>query len=93
MNMDDTDLNLIRLAGLAAGEKYSVDRNPLNDDALSLRLAVKLGIRVEPMAMYCVTHAGSVCAKQFSELAGDDPYAATRRAITRAAAEIGRAMP
>jgi hypothetical protein len=43
------------------------------------------------MHNYSVAYSGSVCAKQFSEPCANDPYAATRRAIVRAAAEIGKA--
>ena len=67
--------------------------NPLTDDGDALRLAVKLGMHFECGAEWSICYAGSVCAKQFSERHGDDKYAATRRAIVRAAAEIGRAMP
>ena len=54
--------------------------NPLTDDGDALRLAVKL-MEFEP-------YRGKGCAPFFSNNAE-----ATRRAITRAAAEIGRAMP
>jgi len=68
--------------------------NPLNDDGDALRLAVKL--RLE--CMYEATELGPChCQfwiagegfKQVTEHLNDDPYAATRRAITRAAAAIG----
>ena len=64
--------------------------DPLTDDGDALRLAVKLCIRIEQTDNYAVTWGGTVCAKQFSERINDDPCAATRRAITRAAAEIGK---
>lgn len=65
--------------------------NPLEDDGDAFRLAVKLRIMVDPdgetyaVANACPKGRGqlSVCVKH-----NDDPYAATRRAITRAAAEI-----
>lgn len=66
--------------------------NPLKDDSDALRLAVKLGIRLEFADGWVVANAGSVCAPQFSERTGSDAGAATRRAIVRAAAEIGKAM-
>jgi hypothetical protein len=64
--------------------------NPLADDGDALRLAVSLGLVVdcsrpsagEPFKLH---HFGQ---ENFS-----DPYPATRRAIVRAAAEIGRAIP
>ncbi len=70
--------------------------NPLTDDGDALRLAVKLGIQVgpnpasnEPM---CFAWARQLGIGAQYEMHGTDPYAATRRAIVRAAAEIGRAM-
>lgn len=73
------------------------DWNPLTDDGDALRLAVKL--RLE--CMYEATELGPChCQfwiagegfKQVIEPHNDDPYAATRRAIVRAAAEIGKDM-
>ena len=63
--------------------------NPLDDDGDALRLAVKLNIPVSPESANGTTWIcrGSI---QISESHGSDPYAATRRAIVRAAAEIGR---
>lgn len=66
--------------------------NPLTDDGDALRLAVKLGIHLQFAMDYAVSYAGSVHAKQFTERDGDDPYAAARRAIVRAAAAIGQSM-
>lgn len=69
--------------------------NPLRDDGDALRLAVKLRMDVEPWV-----HGDSACARVgCGEILvdephyGDDPERATRRAIVRAAAEIGKAMP
>ena len=58
--------------------------NPLTDDGDALRLAVKLRINVEPVYVWHGpwTNGGTL----------EDPYAATRRAIVRAAAEIGKEM-
>ena len=71
--------------------------NPLTDDGDALRLAVKLGKAIE-----FYFYKGAVIAKYqtrdgvgykwLKEDAEDDPYAATRRAIVRAAAEIGKEM-
>jgi hypothetical protein len=69
--------------------------NPLTDDGDALRLAVKLRLDIcrlhEKHEAVCVwlDHAGDF----IEEPHGSDPYAATRRAIVRAAAEIGKAMP
>lgn len=75
------------------------DWNPLEDDGDALRLAVKLGILVDlrytspETARYnSVTYWPNPMKGERIEF-GDremDPYAATRRAIVRAAAEIGR---
>lgn len=69
--------------------------NPLTYDGHALRLAVKL--RMDLM-LYSDTKGAFIGSrgrseKQFAEVVTDDPYAATRRAIVRAAAEIGKAMP
>jgi hypothetical protein len=63
--------------------------NPLTNDGDALRLAVKLGIPFE--VDYGVKEA--IVRGRFGIDIGSDPYAATRRAIVRAAAEIGKAMP
>ena len=65
--------------------------NPLTDDGDALRLAVKLqlAIAIDPdqtWAHHVQVMMGSV------EPHGTNPFAATRRAIVRAAAEIGRNM-
>ena len=67
--------------------------NPLTDDGDALRLAVKLDIDVLTQdadlkvgALY-PTKDGSA---EVWEGVNDDPYAATRRAIVRAAAEIAK---
>ena len=67
---------------------------PLTDDGDALRLAVKLCLCVD-----CVIGADEVTAfvadgifHSEIDICADDRHAATRRAIVRAAAEIGRAM-
>ena len=71
------------------------DWNPLKDDGDALRLAVKLNICVFNNTYASWAATGSLQEVRGEELhnGGVDPYAATRRAIVRAAAEIGRAMP
>jgi hypothetical protein len=64
--------------------------NPLTDDGDALRLAVKLRMNVHLDSNMVDVDPDGV--HWFSEAYGDDPYAATRRAIVRAAAEIGRNM-
>jgi hypothetical protein len=77
--------------------------NPLIDDGDALRLVVALGLTVVVQSHECevfddfdkclssvpIFHA-SVC---LSPEEATDPCAATRRAIVRAAAEIGKATP
>lgn len=73
----------------AGGEEW----NPWEDDGDALRLAVKLGLKVEPWDVgLAVSVAGNWRAKCAEKNKGD-PCASTRRAIVRAAAEIGKAMP
>lgn len=67
-----------------SGEWYIWD--PLTDDGDALRLAVKLRLVVDvgDQAVHAFKEGpGEV------EAHGDDPYAATRRAIVRAAAALG----
>ena len=66
--------------------------NPLDDDGDALRLAVKLkmSIDVEERTQHAWSHIVWV-APCFEPLI-DDPYAATRRAVVRAAAAIGEAQ-
>jgi hypothetical protein len=69
--------------------------NPLTDDGDALRLAVKLEIAINPFAGKTVvahTESGRLGHEKW-DCWDDDPYAATRRAIVRAAAEIGKDMP
>jgi hypothetical protein len=68
--------------GRVVGEK-TLDWNPLTDDGDALRLAVKCGF-----------FSYEIIPEELSSaFLQSDPYAATRRAIVRAAAEIGRNMP
>ncbi|HEX7387847.1 MAG TPA: hypothetical protein VF285_11330 [Castellaniella sp.] len=68
-----------------------VSWDPLTNDGDALRLAVKLEINILPTMEEASarnpSHTGWI-----NEDAARDPYAATRLAITRAAAEIGRRM-
>ncbi len=67
---------------------YPLFWNSLIDDRDALRLAVKLGMDVCFGASYVIVR-GSVQSPIVNN--ANDPYAATRYAITRAAAEIERA--
>lgn len=75
--------------------KYISFWNPLLDDGDALRLCVKLGLDLYPSdesrpAAYASCFIGT---RQLfaTEQHNNDSYAATRRAIVRAAAEIGKA--
>lgn len=98
----ETDRELLELAAKAAGitstsrtidgafwipEGAECQRpwNPLTDDGDALRLAVKLGLFAE--------YDAASQLQAISEVPGADPYADTRRAIVRAAAEIGKNLP
>lgn len=81
----------IACAGLATHDKTWW--NPLTDDGDALRLAVKLCLSVEIRGhAVFVDRPLYVIADTIAETSTPDPYAATRRAIVRAAAEIGRGM-
>jgi len=77
------------------GEDYW---NPLVDDCEALRLAVKLKLSVCPpfwshanfAEVGIRNHDGEI--KSMCRMYDEDSYAATRRAIVRAAAEIGKNM-
>jgi hypothetical protein len=100
-----TDRELLELAASAAGYDVTYEIgyltffrqdvvgrpvwNPLTDDGDALRLAVKLEIVIEPGDSW--SDAGGWSTVYHCDH-NDDHYAATRRAIVRAAAEIGKEM-
>lgn len=77
------------------GKVTGVEWNPLADDGDALRLAVKLKLQVTPGTYHdheaTVFSAGNAEAHERVHYL-QDIYAATRRAIVRAAAEIGKGM-
>jgi hypothetical protein len=97
-----TDKELLELAAKAAGMEYphmikpgGRVWNPLTDDGDALRLAVTLHLSMDLFdneILVGYTPDNNDC-EQVVEPVGDDPYAATRRAIVRAAAEIWKGMP
>ena len=99
-----TERELLELAAKACGLKEAKMRiefnqwNPLTDDGDALRLAVQLDIDFYmgagdgPEAWAGYYMPGRENKKHACEPVNGDPYAATRRAIVRAAAEIGRNM-
>ena len=64
-----------------------IEWNPLTDDGDALRLAVKLKLTVKCGDVWVGEYG-----PRFVEDIADDPHAATRRAIVRAAAFIGEEM-
>ena len=64
--------------------------NPITSSGDALRLAVRMKMKIWPEGLY--VHATKPSGHTIYELEGSDSYAATRRAIVRAAAEIGRSM-
>jgi hypothetical protein len=67
--------------------------NPLADDGDALRLAVKLNLQPrQGVNLVSVLRPDKGGNDENYRDHGGDPYAATRRAIVRAAAEIGRTM-
>jgi hypothetical protein len=70
------------------------DWNPLTDDGDALRLAVKCGIKLELHPLWVYARA-VVTRHEYMDISegwanGGDPYAATRRAIVRAAAALDK---
>ena len=64
--------------------------NPREDDGDALRLAVTCFFVIDIGPASVAVHENNGRRDIGFEWRGDDPYAATRRAIVRAAAEIGR---
>lgn len=92
------DRELLELASKACGLEEAKMRiefnqwNPLEDDGDALRLAVKLGLILGTYAHYVTVDLLSpndrIETITVWHSQTNDPYAATRRAIVRAAAEI-----
>lgn len=86
LNDDDLpDFNKEKGFRLAWGKGWW---NPLTDDGDALRLAVKLGIFVQVLP----NESRALLDEWVYELHDSNPYAATRRAIVRAAAAIGETL-
>lgn len=100
-----TDHELLELAARAALGRTSIPDqheqmvakgwNPLKDDGDAQRLMVRMGVEVRfPHGAECVaTLPGATAIEAFIPGEPHTKHAATRRAIVRAAAEIGRVMP
>lgn len=94
----DSDDAFVCLVVGSKGTREKVDWNPHTDDGDALRLAVKLKLAIRPLEKCVFVESDPetlLGQSQFSELEmyGSDPNAATRRAIVRAAAGIGKEMP
>lgn len=101
-----TDRELLEMAAKAIGLEEAKMRiefnqwNPLTDDGDALRLAVKLRLRVFTPTTdtdVAIASCGDVRTTGHVHEYSEDEYstdnlAATRRAIVRAAAEIGKGM-
>jgi hypothetical protein len=87
---------LLRVLVLRRPMQLRCALEPTTDDGDALRLAVKLGLHISQQLSYVAVmqpHGGAGShLLQWIEKYNNDPYAATRRVITRAAAEIGRNM-
>jgi hypothetical protein len=98
----DTDRKLLESAAKAAGIEHmgwvpaglsmvvGVPWDPLTNSGDAFELAVKLRMNVHLDANMVDVDPDGI--SWFSEAYGTDPLAATRRAIVRAAAAIGRSM-
>ena len=103
----NTDRELLELAAKAIGLKLRYnylggrDANqpwdPLEDDGDALRLAVYLDFGVEVMQSLALVRAGNgdqkIVEVHWNLKDVPDAFTATRRAIVRAASEIGKAKP
>ena len=72
--------------------------NPLADDGDALRLAVKLRLEVEwrndgRVSAFKAAHCNEEALRPIFESSRENVEANLRRAIVRAAAELGRSMP
>ena len=83
---------------IRSGVSRWTEWNPLTDDGDALRLAVKLRLEIyhawDEVTQVCVGYQNGERQRisYVIEEHGADIYAATRRAIVRAASEIGRNM-
>lgn len=83
------------VTGTQGSDDYGSARewNPLTDDGDALRLAVRLGFKdyfgIEVMKKCSQASVFEPWEDVAYEDHNDDPYAATRRAIVRAAAKLG----
>jgi hypothetical protein len=97
------DRELLELAAKAAGTYYveseswdeNAGWNPLTNDGDALRLAVKLRFKIYHGELGAIVERKRYSREWIGEADDDscgDRYAATRRAIVRAAAEVGKGI-
>ena len=67
--------------------------NPLTDDGDAFRPAVKLQFALSIEHRVTLVHNGNGVYEEQAQDFGGDPYAATRRAIVRAAASLSKESP
>ena len=89
----DADDKFTHLIVGAKNTRERITWNPLTDNGDALRLAVKLQMEIAIFQDECHTRCIEHGQRDWHDAIGADPYAATRRAIVRAAAEIGKATP
>lgn len=82
------------LRGLGHNISRDMMWNPLERSGDTFELQVKLGLTVDVRPLCTCIRLGSKVFPSFGMIEGEsDMIPATRRAITRAAYEIGKAMP
>lgn len=78
----------IAIEGCKGGARW----NPLSDDGDALRLAIKLKMLVDTIGNVIIGSLPSVCVEFDFDEQSACPLSAVRRAIVRAAAEVGKNM-
>src|SRR5690625_4114660 len=76
--------------------RQTVTWNPLTDDGDAMRLAIKMGVNLSLPSSpnHVFVQVGERGSVPFAlDRIGGNPLSATRRAIVRAAAEMGRGKP
>ena len=100
-----TDKELLEIAAKAVGYVFFEDTlinertgfeyngwNPLEDDGDAFRLAVQLEMLVDVVNRVVAGYNSDICIDIDSEEQEEDSCKAVRKAIVRAAAEIGKGM-
>ena len=87
------DIRFMALSGanIMTGQSAGKTWNPLTDDGDALHLLVSLRLSLLRYALHVMVADPQRVAVSENYMA--DPHVATRRAIVRAAAEIGKSLP